>query len=132
MIPITGLFTALLALLMIFLALQVVKLRRKKKVGLGDNGDKDVELAMRVHANFVEYVPMMLILMAVYELNGGSTLILYIIGGLMLFARTIHCIGLSKSAGITFGRFYGTLLTWLTTMFLACLLYTSPSPRDRG
>ncbi len=121
MLHITGLFAALLGLLMIFLALKVVKFRRTKSVGVGDNGDKEGQLAIRAHANFVEYVPMALLLMAIYELNGGSSLILYILGGLLVFARVIHGLGLSKSAGKTFGRFYGTLLTWIITIVLSLL-----------
>lgn len=121
MLHITSLFAAILGLLMIFLALQVVKFRRTKSVGVGDNGDQQGQLAIRAHANFVEYVPMALILMAIYELNGGISIILYIIGSVLVLARVLHFLGLSKSAGKTFGRFYGTLLTWIIVIVLAIL-----------
>ncbi len=125
MLPITSLYAALLALIIIFLAYKVVVFRKTKKVGLGDNGDADGLQAIRVHANAVEYIPMIIILMGLYEANGGSQLILNIVGVLAVVARLMHAFGLTKSKGLSFGRFYGTALTWLITMFLAGLnIYT--------
>ena len=121
MLHITGLFAALLALLIIFLAYKVVNFRLKKKVGIGDNGDKDGMRAIRVHANAVEYIPMIIILMGIYEVNGGSSMVLYIVGTLAVIARAMHAFGLSKSAGTSVGRLYGTLITWLLTIVLAAL-----------
>ena len=121
MLIITSLYASILALLVIFLAYKVVNFRQTKSVGLGDNGDKDGMRAIRVHANAVEYIPMMIILMGIYEANGGSTIMLHIIGAVAVIARILHATGLSKSAGTTFGRFVGTLLTWITTLVLAGL-----------
>lgn len=121
MLIITSLYASILALLVIFLAYKVVNFRQTKSVGLGDNGDKDGMRAIRVHANAVEYVPMMIILMGIYEANGGSAIMLHIIGTVAVIARVLHATGLSKSAGTTFGRFVGTLLTWITTLVLAGL-----------
>ncbi len=121
MLVITSLYASILALLVIFLAYKVVNFRQTKSVGLGDNGDKDGLRAIRVHANAVEYIPMMVILMGIYEVNGGSSLLLHIIGSVAVISRILHATGLSKSAGTTFGRFVGTVLTWLTTLVLAGL-----------
>ena len=78
-------------------------------------------MAIRTHANAVEYIPMLIILMASYEINGGSTIALYVIGGLAVIGRIMHAFGLSKSAGVSTGRFYGTLITWLLIITLAVL-----------
>ena len=121
MLAITSLYASILAILVIFLAYKVVDFRRVKSVGLGDNGDKDGLRAIRVHANAVEYVPMIVILMGIYEVNGGSSMVLHIIGAVAVIARILHATGLSKSSGTTFGRFVGTLLTWITTLVLAGL-----------
>ncbi len=121
MLQITGLYASLLGLLIIFLAYKVVAFRRKQKVGLGDNGDIQGQKAIRAHANAVEYIPILIILMAIYEVNGGSSLVLNIIGGLAFFGRIMHAFGLSKSGGVTTGRFYGTLITWLLIVALASL-----------
>jgi uncharacterized membrane protein YecN with MAPEG domain len=125
MLHITSLYAAILALIIIFLAYKVVVFRKTKKVGLGDNGDSEGLQAIRVHANAVEYIPMMIILMGLYEANGGNHLALNIIGASAVVARMMHAFGLSKTAGISFGRFYGTALTWLVTVVLAGLnIYT--------
>lgn len=121
MLHITSLYASILAFIIIFLAYKVVSFRRSKKVGVGDNGDTDGLKAIRAHANAVEYVPMIVILMGLYEANGGSHLALNIIGVIVVIARLLHGFGLSKSTGTTFGRFYGTLLTWLATIVLAAL-----------
>jgi len=125
MLHITSLYASVLALIIIFLAYKVVVFRKVKKVGLGDNGDADGLQAIRVHANAVEYIPMMIILMGLYEANGGSVLVLNVVGVLAVIARVLHAFGLSKSMGTSFGRFFGTLITWLLILVLAGLnIYT--------
>jgi uncharacterized membrane protein YecN with MAPEG domain len=121
MLHITSLFASILALLILYLAFKVVVFRRSKKVGIGANGDEAGLLAIRTHANATEYIPIFLILMGIYEINGGSATALYIIGVLSLVARFIHVMGLSKSAGVSFGRLYGTALTWILIIVLAGL-----------
>lgn len=121
MLHITGLFAGILGLLIIVLAYKVVVFRRTKKVGLGDNGDIGGQQAIRTHANAIEYVPMLVILMGIYEVNGGHSMALYCIGILAVIARVMHAFGLSKSAGITSGRFYGTAVTWLIIVALGVL-----------
>ena len=105
MLTTTSLYASLLAILVIYLSLNVVSFRRVKKVGLGDDGDKAGQKAIRAHANAVEYIPILLILMGIYEINNGSDIMLHILGVVSLFARIIHAMGLSKSAGVSFGRF---------------------------
>ncbi|MFK8010899.1 MAG: MAPEG family protein [Marinicellaceae bacterium] len=121
MLQITGLFASILGILIILLAYKVVSFRRSNKVGIGDNGDKSGILAIRAHANAIEYIPMLVILMGIYEVNGGNVTVLYVIGALAVVARFMHAFGLSKSAGVSTGRFYGTALTWLITVVLSVL-----------
>lgn len=116
---ITLLFAALHALLMLALAARVAFHRHSQKVGLGDGGDKQLMRKIRVHANFVEYVPLALLLLALLELSGLSAIWLWSLGGILLFARVLHVIGLSQRSGYSFGRFWGTLLTWGVLMAMA-------------
>lgn len=116
---ITLLFASLHVLLMLLLAVRVVAHRRSVKIGLGDGGDKPLMKKMRAHANFVEYVPMALILLGLLELSGLGTLWLWICGGALLLGRVLHAVGLSRSAGTSFGRFWGTLLTWGALLLMA-------------
>ena len=71
----TPLYAALLALLFVRLSLGVIRLRRSEKISLGDGGDggdRKLMRAQRVHANFAEYVPFALILMALAEAQDAS------------------------------------------------------------
>jgi len=67
-----------------------------------------------------------LILFAALEANGGNHLLLHGIGIALVIARLIHPGGLVNGKGATFGRFYGTLITWIVILLLAGLnVYTS-------
>jgi len=121
MLTITGLYAALLSLVILFLCYKVVVFRRVKRIEIGDAGDAKVQRHIRAQQNAVEYIPIALILMAAYELNNGNHLILHITGLALVFARIIHPWGLVSKKGANFGRFYGTLITWLILLFLAGL-----------
>lgn len=121
---ITLFFAALHVLLMLWLAWRVVVRRRSAKIGLGTGGDYALERAIRVHGNFVEYVPLALLMLALLELSGLAAPWLWGFGVMLLIGRLLHAQGLSGKSGVSFGRFYGTLLTWLSllAMALAALL----------
>ncbi len=119
MLTLTGLYASILGIIILWLSLNVVKFRRGKRVEIGDGGDAIGIRHIRAQQNAVEYVPIALILFAVCEINGGNPIILHIIGVALVFARLIHPGGLTKGKGPTFGRFYGTLITWLAIIFLA-------------
>jgi uncharacterized protein len=114
--PITALWAGLLGLLMLALAMQVVRTRVSEKVGFGDGGNPLMLQRIRVHGNFIEYVPMVLLLMLVLELNGTSAGALHAIGASLFAARLLHAFGLGSSVGTTPGRFGGTVLTWLVLL----------------
>lgn len=120
-VPITALYASLFGLLLIALSLRVVAQRRASNVGLGDQGVEPLSLAIRAQANLVEYVPMTLILLLLLELNGGREWVLHALGSALLVARLLHAWGLSHSQGVSFGRFYGTLVTWLVLVSAAVL-----------
>lgn len=113
------LFASLHVLLMLLLAVRVVVHRRAHKIGLGDGGDKLLSRKMRAHANFIEYVPMALLMLALLELAGLAAMWLWAMGGALLVARMLHGFGLSRHAGYSFGRFWGTLLTWIVLIAMA-------------
>lgn len=113
MIPSVTLFIAgLHGLLLLVLLLPIVRLRRGRRVGLGDGGDRELLRRIRVHANFVEYVPMLLVLLALLELGGLDRRVVALLGALLFVGRLLHARGLGRSEGKSFGRLWGTLLTW--------------------
>jgi uncharacterized membrane protein YecN with MAPEG domain len=118
-ISITGFYAGIIGLLFIGLAINVIRLRLKFKVGIGDGDQALLAKAIRVHGNFAEYVPITLFLLACYELNGGNVLWLHILGASLFVARILHVIGLTKTIGVSIQRQFGTISTFLVMMVLA-------------
>jgi len=92
--PITPIFVALFTLMLLFLSVAVIRQRLQKQVSLGSDGHRGLEIAIRTHANFVEYVPMCLLLMwSIEQLTQNSHLVL-ILGEVLLLVRIAHVIGM--------------------------------------
>ncbi|WP_417550607.1 MAPEG family protein [Methylophaga sp.] len=105
-------YISLAAFLIVALARNVIALRRRHKVALGDGGNKDLLGAIRAHANAVEYLPIGLLLLIVFELNQGPIWLIHVLGILFIIGRVIHANGISKS--IIPRRIIGMQLTiWL-------------------
>ena len=119
MLTITGLYASILGLIILWLCYNVVKFRRGKRVDIGDGGDEMGIRHIRAQQNAVEYIPIALILFAVCEINGANSWLLHGVGIALVIARLLHPGGLVNGKGATFGRFYGTLITWLVILFLA-------------
>jgi uncharacterized membrane protein YecN with MAPEG domain len=125
MAMITGLYAALAGLMSLALAALVVRARRRYKTSIGTGREPAVEMAVRVHANFIEYVPLALLLMLLCELNGAGGWALHGAGILLLASRVLHAAGLGRSPGRSFGRFYGTAGTWIVILVLSGTLLAS-------
>ena len=120
---ITALYGALNALFNIFLANQVSRMRKKHGVSIGQGEHPEMLVAIRVHSNNAEFVPLAIVLLLVAELCGGSKMLLHIAGGGLLLARVAHYIGMPRKAPNLF-RFAGVGLTWLAIVGTAgYLLY---------
>ena len=120
------LYTALLGLLLIALSINVVLARRKYRVRLGTGTDEGMQQAVRVQANFAEYVPLAAVLLVLSELTGMPLVAIHAAGILLVTSRLLHAWGLAHSPGRTFGRFYGTAGTWFVIAGLSLwLLYAT-------
>ena len=71
---------------------------------------------MRAHANFVEYAPLTLILIAVVELAVGDSIGLWLAAAMLLAGRVLHPFGMD---GWRPGRIAGFGLTALSMVALA-------------
>lgn len=100
---ITAFYAGLLGLLSIAIAIAVGRVRGNANVSVGDGGNLEVIAAMRRHANFVEFVPMTLILIALLELNGVGDSAIHGLGAVLLVARLSHAFG--YRADESFGAF---------------------------
>ncbi|XOV79053.1 MAG: MAPEG family protein [Aestuariibacter sp.] len=124
-VPITTFYAALLGVLLLYLSLLVVARRREFGIGIGDGGEKHLQQDMRVHGNFIEYVPFTLVLLLLAELNHMPTWFLHTAGVVLLLSRLMHAYGLRHHHGYSWQRFYGTLLTFVT---LAALIVANLLP----
>lgn len=107
------LYASLNAALYLGLSWRVVRLRRRYRIGIGYNGKQDLNRAIRVHANFAEYVPLALVLLLALETAGVGGALLHALGATLLAGRLLHAWGLSRESGRSPGRSVGTGLTWL-------------------
>jgi len=103
----TALYAGLLGLVSIGIAFAAGRLRGKLNVSVGDGGNPALLCAMRRHANFVEWVPLALILIALLELNGVSTLTIHWLGAILVASRILHAVGLKPDTMKSLPRFVG-------------------------
>ena len=120
---ITPFYTSLIALFFVMLSVRTLWLRRKLKIGIG-TGDNDMMLrAMRVHANFAEYVPIALLLALMVELVETPEGIIHFVCVLLILGRLSHAYGVSQTnenyrfrvigMGLTFTSICSSALTLL-------------------
>ena len=124
-LTITPLYAALLAFFYVILAALVIRQRFKSQVGLGDGQQPALIKTIRMHGNFAEYVPFMLLLLLLLELQGSALWQLHLIGSLILGGRILHAIGLNLSAGTSVPRFLGMVSTFAALLGSAALLILS-------
>lgn len=120
---ITLLYAGALSLWFLVLSIKVIKGRSGKDgVNLGDGGKPDMLRVIRGHANFAEYVPLVLLMMAMLESSGVfQTWVLHVLGGTLLASRILHGIALSFTQKFFLGRFLGTLATLIVLAVCAGL-----------
>lgn len=69
---ITALYAALLTVLMIWLAIEVIKQRRINLIAHADGGVESLQVVRSAQSNAMDYIPITVILMGFLEMNGAS------------------------------------------------------------
>lgn len=116
---VTMLYAALAGILLVALALNVVRFRLGRRVGLGFGADGTLEQPVRVHANFAENAPVFLVLLLLAEFAGLPAVWLHTAGVVFLLSRLAHAFGLGTSPGRSPGRFAGSVGTWTAILALS-------------
>ena len=106
------LYAGLLALWFLILSFRVIQLRRQTRILLGDGGDARLQRAIRGQANFVEYVPLALLLLAILESSRFSMYLLHALGATLLVGRLLHGWAFAFTSG-SWGRLAGAILTFV-------------------
>lgn len=120
-LPVTTLYASLLGLILIFLSARVSRNRRRAKVSLGHGDDELLEKAARAQGNFIEYVPIALILLMLLELETSQMWLMHVLGAMLLLGRILHAWGVMQPRPVNFGRFWGAGLTWIMIVVTALL-----------
>ena len=122
---ITAAYLGILALLYLVLGLQVSRLRRGHRVLFGDGDNIKLRSAIRAHANFVEYVPIIVLMVAMLEMSGMPALRVHLLMGALLVARLLHPLGMyvgPRTLRFQICRVGGIVLTLLVMAGAASLL----------
>ena len=114
--PITPIYAAILALIYFVLSLKVIKFRRGYRIAYGYANKKDMQKAIRAHANFSEYVPITLLLIWFVEVLTHSVLAVHVLGGLLVIGRVVHAFGLGQVKENFRLRVFGMLLTFIAML----------------
>ena len=121
---ITGFYLSILLLLYVVLGLQVSRLRQGNRVVFGDGDNIKLRSAIRAHANFAEYVPIIVLMVALLEISGLSALRVHLLMGTLLVARLVHPLGMyvgPRTMQFQICRVGGILLTLLVLLAAAIL-----------
>lgn len=120
---ITPAYAGLLGLMLVVLSWRIMRMRAKLEVMAGDGGEKDLNVAVRIQGNFIEYVPMALLLILFSEALGWKPLVIHALGVTLIFARLAHVHGMSKKNAAGMGRKFGARLTFfvITAASLLCI-----------
>lgn len=96
LLSVTPIYAALLGLLFLPFTLRVGLYRNKSGIQIGDGGDPELLRRVRGQANFIETVPIALILLIVMALSGAGSTWLNALGSLLVFGRLTHYLGLTE------------------------------------
>ena len=117
--PVFFVCAGLLGLLAVSLTLYVGRLRTTKKIFLGDGGDREMLTAIRAHANFMEFVPLCLLMIyMVSDFHGFWTVAA--LSTALLLARALHAGGLLGF--IPLGRTVGAVVTLIVLLAASIMM----------
>jgi len=136
--PITALYAGILGASYFILGIRVSNFRRKLKVSIGDGSAQisqeiaanrnvaemekkmaPLAKAIRVHANFGEYIPFMITLLGSLELNGFSKNAIHIFGFTIILSRALLSLGIYGKNSFGPTRFPGAILNYVLLFSLS-------------
>jgi uncharacterized protein len=106
------------AIINIWLSMRIGALRKAYSISVGDGGNEALIRRMRAQLNFVENVPLVLVVIAAIELARGENVYLMAIAAVFIIGRVLHGLGMDGGA-LGVGRMIGTLTTMVSQLALA-------------
>jgi len=89
-ISVTLIFAAIFGFMHVVFTLRVGNYRFKSKISLGDGGDRELLKRVRAQGNFIENVPIALLLILLNDLDGAADNTLMLMGSILLISRLTH------------------------------------------
>jgi uncharacterized membrane protein YecN with MAPEG domain len=120
---VTAFYAALIGLLAAALTIRVIVGRTRFVVAAGDGGNPSLAQAIRAHANLAEHAPLVLLVIGFAEASGTPKTIIHVLGIVLVLARVLSAIGLSRSLADTLPRRVGAGLTVLTLIVASVLIF---------
>jgi hypothetical protein len=117
--PVVGLYAALNVLILFWLTIATGAARRQAKVLVGDGGDPRLIKVMRGHANAIENIPMMFVMMILAAGMGTPTYVLHALGLAFTVGRFLHAMHFIKDDSPRWQRSAGFSLGFLAMALLA-------------
>ena len=104
---VSALYAVLGALLLIKFSFDVVRLRMQYRVSYGDGGFSELQSAIRIHGNAVEYIPVALILLLLMEMDGAETWMVHVCGQPVVYAVGVgFLVSLAHNTPLYFSRIF--------------------------
>lgn len=126
-LPITLTIAGAATLLNLWIAKRVGQARMTHRVSIGDGGNEALTARMRAQANFVEYTPFFLILLALIELAVGSRTWLWVVAAVYILGRIAHALGMDRPHPDRLRlRMIGIIVTFLVLLGLALYAIALP------
>ena len=110
-IPITLLSTGILGILFFIHSLRTIKGRSITETSLGDGGDELMTRRIRIHGNFAEYIPLLLIILLLLEVSKVGIVLLVTFAASIILGRLLHFYGLYSKETPFWARIAGMQLT---------------------
>ena len=112
MVPtISTMYAAIFGLMFVPFTFYVGIYRVKNSILLLDGGDEEMARRIRAHGNFIETVPIALIMLVLMEVSGASAIWIHSLGSVLVIARLTHYITLATNPGNTVPRALGMVGT---------------------
>ena len=122
---ITANYLAVLALVYAALALEVIRLRRSSKAPFNDGGNESLRSAIRAHGNFMEYVPIIALMVALLEMSGASSSRVHLLMGALVLSRLLHPLGMYATPGsLRFVIYRGGSIFLTIGLLISCAVTT--------
>lgn len=123
-IPFTLITTGILGIIFFVHCLRIIQGRGLTKTSLGDGGNDLMTRRIRIHGNFAEYIPLLMLILFMLEVKAISQVLLLAFALSVVVGRLLHFYGLYSNGSPMWARVWGMQLTlWPLLLGSLWLIY---------